>query len=275
MGWIDWILLPIVGGIGGFLAGMLGVGGGIIFIPVLTYLFSQQGLAGEDIVKFTLANSILLVFVSGISGIIKQFKTNTLLLGRMIRIGLPGALISVVWSYFIQQGSWYQKDLFQMVFLGFLIISITNMLFHRKDHEENVNSKAKHNILADIGVAMLAGSVVALSGLGGGVIMVPLFRMILKMPMRQATGLSLSIIPLLSIAPLITYIFAGSAPVVSNFQTGYLVWNYSLPIAISVAIFATIGLKTSKSVPVLYLRIIFAALSTIVFLKTVFDIWNK
>ena len=54
--------LILIGSVGGLLAGIMGVGGGLIFIPVLTYLFSQQGLPTDEIVKFTLANSIALIF---------------------------------------------------------------------------------------------------------------------------------------------------------------------------------------------------------------------
>ena len=116
---------------------------------------------------------------------------------------------------------------------------------------------------------------VALSGLGGGVIMVPLFRMVLKMPMKDSTALSLSIIPLLSLPPLINYLLSNAPAKMEVLHTGYLVWPIALPIAVGVAIFAGIGLKFSKRISVLSLRIIFALLSTVILIKTLIDIYQK
>ncbi|MBS3913215.1 MAG: sulfite exporter TauE/SafE family protein [Bacteroidetes bacterium] len=275
MDWVEWIVLPLVGAVGGFLAGMLGVGGGIIFVPLLTWLFNRMGLSNAEVVKYTLANSIFLVFISGVSGILKQRKIGTLNWQKALWIGIPGAIVSLIWSYFIQQGNWYKKESFQLVFLSFLVISIANMLMGNKKNatEEKEVSIPGFRPL-ELVVSMLAGSVVALSGLGGGVIMVPMFRMFLKMPMRSATALSLSIIPILSIAPLANYLSTVPHETAKVAHTGYISWPYALPIAIGVAIFAGIGLKTAKKIPVFYLRIIFAALSTSILIKTVYDIFH-
>lgn len=275
MDYLDWIILPLIGAVGGFLAGMLGVGGGIIFVPVLTWYFNRLGMGNADIVKYTLANSIFLVFVSGVSGIIRQSRVGKWDYSRTLFIGIPGALTALVWSYFVEKGHWYRKEDFQLVFLAFLIISISNMVFGKKDHAETIKTtEKKRPSVLDIVVALLAGTVVALSGLGGGVIMVPMFRMMLKMPMRSATGLSLSIIPLLSLFPLVNYLIANPPQTHDILHTGYLVWPVALPISIGVAVFAGIGLKVATKVPVLYLRVIFALLSTIILIKTLLDILN-
>jgi uncharacterized protein len=275
MDWIDWLILPAIGAVGGFLAGMLGVGGGIIFVPVLTYYFKQLGMPGDELVKHTLANSILLVFISGVSGILKQRKLGSWNWKKSLSIGIPGALAALIWSYFIEQGNWYKKENFQFVFLAFLIISIVNMVLGKKDHPtKSTTTPNKMDYAIDTGVSILAGSVVSLSGLGGGVIMVPLFRMLLKMPMKAATALSLSIIPLLSLAPLVNYLISKPLYTVQIAHSGYIVWPVVLPIALGVAIFAGVGHKFSKRIPVLYLRIIFAALATIILIKTLYDIYN-
>ena len=48
-----WILLPLIGALGGFLAGMLGVGGGVIFIPILQHSFGLYHISGPERVRFT------------------------------------------------------------------------------------------------------------------------------------------------------------------------------------------------------------------------------
>jgi uncharacterized membrane protein YfcA len=291
MDWIIWLLMPLVGALGGFLAGMLGVGGGIIFIPLLTWVFANYGLSNAEVVKYTLANSIFLVFVSGLSGIYRQARNNALNWKKMLLMGIPGACCSLFLSliiahglpdlnhfqnWFSQTGNWYHKQSFQMVFLLFLIISILNMAFGKPDSQkEGLNENDGNRTGLQIMVSAIAGCVVALSGLGGGVVMVPLFSIILKMPLKKSTALSLSIIPFLSIAPLVSYLFEIPAQKLPTPQTGYLVWQYALPIAVMVAIFATLGLKTAKSTPVKTLRIIFATLTSIVLIKTIYEIIHQ
>lgn len=275
MHWIDWIILPAVGAVGGFLAGLLGVGGGIIFVPLLTWYLHNLGIQSDEIVKFTLANSIFLVVVSGLAGIYRQKKSNAWDYKRAFAIGIPGAATAWLWSYFIEQGSWYSKERFQLVFLGFLLISISNMIFGKnpaKDADEHESSALGWK---EVFVGLLAGSVVSLSGLGGGVIMVPLFRMLLKMPMRKATALSLSIIPMLGFFPLLNYMMGAPQSQPNLIHTGYIVWPLAIPISLGVAIFASLGVKSAAKVPVLWLRIIFALMSTGIFIKTLSEIIKK
>ena len=266
----EWILLPLVGAAGGFMAGMLGVGGGVIFIPLLTHLFSRMGMPQEEIVRFTLANSILLVVVSGMAGTFRQYRQQEWQWRKVLSIGIPGAAVSYGITYAIQHGDWYSKPRFQWVFLLFLLISVGNMVFGKKSPKDNADSIS--NPWIELMVGMLAGVVVAMSGLGGGMVMVPLFRMLLKMPMRSATALSLSIIPLLGAAPLAGYLLAEKATALPLWQTGYIAWPYAIPMAAGVAVFASIGMKAAKRVSETTLRVIFASLSIVVIFKTLYDI---
>lgn len=273
------ILLLLSGCVGGFLAGLLGLGGGLIFIPILTWLFSSDpSLTNEDIVRFTLANSIGLVFMSGTSGIYRQVKMGIYDFRKSLTIGIPSAISAAALSYAIQNGNWYSKDRFQWVFLSFVVISIGNMIFGKNREDDDNNSSENNGILLRIIVGILAGTVVSLSGLGGGIIMVPLFRMILKMRLRKASALSLSIVPLLSIFPIIQYAVASEAPILMEvhgpvIQSGYMTWNYYLPMAIGVIIFSSLGQKTAQKTPVILIRTIFALLSAFILIKTLYEIF--
>lgn len=273
MEWYEWILLPLVGAAGGFLAGMLGVGGGLIFIPLLTMLFERLGLSSAEVVKYTLANSIFLVVCSGLAGIYRLNKTNEWDWKRSLYTGIPGAISSVFFTWLIQQGSWYVKDRFQVVFLAFLLISVSNMLFGKKNKDpENYRREISSK---EPLVGLLAGMVVAFSGLGGGVVMVPLFRMLLHMPMRHATALSLSIIPMLGLPSVAKYVFMPEAPSIAVAHTGYFVWPYALPMALGVLIFASVGMKTARKMPERIVRIIFASISGIFVIKIIYDLFKN
>ena len=278
------IILLLIGSIGGFLAGIMGVGGGLVFIPILTYLFAQfPGITNEEAVRFTLANSITLVFASGLSGIYRQIKMGIYDFRKSLTVGIPGAAAAAAMSYAIQHGNWYSHERFTWVFLGFLLLSIGNMLFKKEDDSSPVNTE-NTSTLARLLVGLFAGMVVSLSGLGGGIVMVPLFRMILKLPVKKATALSLSVVPLLSIFPIIQYLNIADAPLLSNailptlntmklFQTQYLVGLFYIPMALGVVVFSSFGQKTALKTPTPIIRFIFALLSGIILIKTLYELF--
>ncbi|MEY3716200.1 MAG: hypothetical protein RL285_75 [Bacteroidota bacterium] len=271
---LPFLLLLLCGSVGGFLAGLLGVGGGMLFIPVINEYLSSYPLTTDELVKYTLANSIALVFMSGVSGIFRQKKMGTWDWKQSLYIGIPGAVSSLAMSMAIEQGDWYSKTRFQTVFLGFLLLSIANMIWGKtaaKSTDTQVND-AKTSPILPILVGIIAGCVVSLSGLGGGIIMVPLFRMLLKKTMHQATALSLSIVPILAIASLLQYGLNAPSDTINPFQWGYLLGILLLPMLLGVMFFSSFGQKTAPRVPVLWLRVIFAVLSSIILIKTLIEI---
>jgi len=275
---LNFFILIIGGGLGGFLAGLLGVGGGMIFIPFIQYMLSDfTDIPDSEIVKFTLANSIGLVFLSGISGISRQIKLKIYSFKNSLYIGIPGAIAASTMNWAIQKGNWYIKSDFQKVFLLFLILSILNMTFGKQNNESE-QFDIGQKTLSKIILGLLAGTVVALSGLGGGIIMVPLIRYLLKKPIHEATSLSLSIVPMLSLFPVIQNMIAKNVPqlILNDYnlpQTGYIIWPIFIPLAVGAIFFSSFGQKTAQKVPVLWLRVIFAFLSTIILIKTLYEIF--
>ena len=283
-----WLLL--LGSFGGLLAGLLGVGGGMLFIPVITSYLHQYDISSAEMVKFTLANSIALVFMSGVSGTFRQIKMGTWQWKQSLTIGIPGAISNYFMTQAIQDGDWYQKEVFQGVFLGFLGLSILNMIFGKSKSSSPTEGKGKNNpdideqstpyqfsLIQDwpsMLVGIFAGTIVALSGLGGGIIMVPLFLIILKKSMHSATALSLSIVPILSISALIKYISITPTHQISSYQTGYLLWIMLIPMLLGVIFFSSLGQKMATKVPVVWLRIIFALLSAFILVKTLLELYS-
>ena len=281
-----WLLL--LGSFGGLLAGLLGVGGGMLFIPVITSYLHQYDISSAEMVKFTLANSIALVFMSGVSGTFRQIKMGTWQWKQSLTIGIPGAISNYFMTQAIQDGDWYQKDIFQGVFLGFLGLSILNMIFGKSKSFLPKNGKGnpqikeqstpyQFSLIQDwpsMLVGIFAGTIVALSGLGGGIIMVPLFLIILKKSMHSATALSLSIVPILSISALIKYISITPTHQVSSYQTGYLLWIMLIPMLLGVIFFSSLGQKIATKVPVVWLRVIFALLSAFILVKTLLELYS-
>jgi uncharacterized membrane protein YfcA len=279
------IVLFLIGSLGGLLAGLLGVGGGLIFIPVIEHYLKPYHLSSTENVKYILANSIAIVFASGLSGIYRQIKMGSWQWRSSLLIGIPGAIASFFATYAIKHGNWYYKSDFQWVFLGFLLISIANMIWGKSNNPSPLEptSAIKENVWKTITIGIFAGITVSLSGLGGGIVMVPLFRILLNKPMKDATALSLSIVPMLAIASLANYSFTNPLEIIgsnlnpynSPWQLGYLYFPIILPMIIATFITTSFAQKNAKYVPVVWLRIIFALLSSTIFIKTLIEIYKS
>ena len=274
------LALLAIGCFGGFLAGLLGVGGGIIFIPVIGYFLADYTPNSDELVRYTLANSIALVFLSGVSATFQQRKMGTWNLKLLLQIGIPGALASWATTRLIQEGTWYNKTQFLSIFLGMILLSFINMVLGKPKSPPQIPNKQSSipktdsitQKIVQAMVGLLPGVLVALSGLGGGIVMVPLFNGLLKKPLHSATALSLSIVPLLSIASLIHYLSNKPIQSLTLYQSGYLVWPILLPMMLGVAFCSSLGQKKAKLVPERWLRLIFATLLLCIFIQILLEI---
>jgi hypothetical protein len=95
--------------------------------------------------------------------------------------------------------------LFKTFFSIVMLLTIARVLYGQiKNKTENdvLNMPAYSKFVP---AGLLAGVITSLTGLGGGVIMVPYFNKILKLPVKFSTGLSLSVIPIIAL-PLIVFL---------------------------------------------------------------------
>ena len=91
----DYILLTVFGAAGAFMAGFLGVGGGIIYIPVLDFFLHKAGMQNEQLVKAILANSLFTIIFSGTVASYKQYKLGNFFPRQIVWTALPGILVAL------------------------------------------------------------------------------------------------------------------------------------------------------------------------------------
>ena len=237
------LLLVLAGLVGGFLAGMLGVGGGIVFVPVIQLILTYHKIS-EGSVAYTLANSLVIVFAVGISGTIKQLKLKNTHLPSAFATGISASISSMLLTYLIYKYDLSNPQLFNYIFAFILILTAVRMLFSNKLEATEL---VIPNIRKFIPAGLFAGVVTALSGLGGGVVMVPYFNKVLRLPIRFATGLSLSVIPMIALPLIIFYAsLTPTAFIDDKFQTGYLVWPLLIPVIASAILASSYGVKFAQ-----------------------------
>jgi len=262
------VLLIGAGLAGGFLSGLVGVGGGIIYGPVLLYYFRAIGIEDPLLTPLTLGTSLLCVGATAFSGALVQMSAGAVA-GRVAAITGGFAAVSVyLTGDLITTQEWYNQRLFQIVLGSVLLYVVTRLMLGRRRQDDgslHVNlAEARLSIgrLAAIGIA--TGVLVAAAGVGGGVVLVPLFSGWLRLPLKVAMATSLASIVLVSAVGILTYVVLGIGQEVPAGAVGYVDFLNGLLLVAPALLTARLGVQAAHRAPVKVVRGVFAVLAAVV-----------
>lgn len=264
----DLLILAAFGSLSGFISGFLGVGGGIIFIPVLDFFLSKAGMHDAYLVKGILANSLFVIIFSGSVSSYNQYKHGNFFPRQILHTAVPGMFTAFFMTWLIKQGDWYSKATFNYVFALMLLVIVIRM-FATKPAKEGEGEAANWKYQL---TGLFAGLITAFSGLGGGVVMTPVFTDIMKQSIKKASSISNGVIPFFAILIGI-YNLSDPAPyAISNLQVGYVVFPVILPLVAGTFLFAPLGVRTAQKSSQTLIRTVFATFASIVFIKLLYEI---
>jgi uncharacterized membrane protein YfcA len=180
-----------IGVLGGIIAGFLGIGGGMLVLPILLYIANVE-------VKIATAISALQTFFASSFSTLFNYLQKTI----NIRFGLIFGLTSAV-SYFL--GSYFTKFIpsaaIKIVYICVSVLSIGLFYLKGKRGSHIEKSSIAVNLIPDkrsylkiIPISLVSGFVFGLLGIGGGALYVPLLVFIFGFPLKIAIGTSLMII---------------------------------------------------------------------------------
>ena len=179
----------------GVTLGLLGSGGSILTVPVLTYLVGQE-------TKVAIAGSLMIVGIISVFSAIPYTRQKLVKWRTVILFGLPGMLGAVV-------GAWlahFVSDAVQMLIFAALMLTASYLMFKPMEFKEGDHEHAErgvHKIMVD---GFVVGSVTGLVGVGGGFLIIPALVLLGGLSMRLAVGTSLIIIAIKSFAGFIGYL---------------------------------------------------------------------
>lgn len=244
--------LALLGLGSGFLAGLLGIGGGMLMVPFITFILSKQGVAADLSVKMAIATSMATIMFTSISSVRAHHRRGAvrwdLVRGLAPGIVLGGAIASLG-VFALLKGSYLA--IFFGLFVGF---SATQMFLDKKP--------APSRQMPGTGGQWLAGGVIGfLSGLvgaGGGFISVP-FMTWCNVAIHNAVATSAALGFPIAVANVVGYALAGqSVAQLPPASLGYI-WLPALGVIAACSVLtAPLGAKAAHQLPVKKLKRVFA-----------------
>lgn len=262
-----WItLVPIllaVGAVAGTLAGLLGVGGGIVIVPVLYWLTEIDLLDVDDAVAvhFAVATSLLTIIPTSISSARAHHRKGSIDMA-LFRAWAPymvvGALVGGIFAANVNASA------LSGVFGVIALIVVLNML------------NPKPLVLADappsapVARAAIAGPIggfSAMMGIGGGTLSVPILTL-LSFPVHRAVGTAALFGLMIAVPGILGYGFAGQdIPGLLAYSVGYINIPAAVIISCATFVFAPLGVKIAHRLNARRLRVAFAIFLAISGLK--------
>jgi len=260
-------LLFLLGGVTGVISGYLGIGGGVILVPVLTELFLTRGMDINHTMTSAFATSLLTaVFTTGASAW-RQWRLDNILLKSIPRVA-AGAVIGGQFGSWL--GSRLAGDVLMLLFGLFLLFAAFNLALGGQKKTTS-DYKPRFCSVELISLGLITGIISALFGIGGGILMVPAFILLFNCPPVKTAGTSSSIAFLTTISGVLGYLFYGAGRAVD--MTGFLGvidLNTGIPIALGSVLTAQIGAHLNKRFGGVVYQRIFAAFLTLVAIRMLF-----
>ncbi len=241
----------ILGVLAGLIGGLLGLGGGIIIVPALLFLFIKQGINPEIQMHMALATSLATIVFTSMSSAYAHHQRGAVLWPVVFQL-VPGIIVGCVFGAWVADR--LESDNLRMAFGIFEILVALQVGLGIKPSARRELPGPYGNGLA----GMILGSVSTLLGIGGGTLSVPFFLWC-NVNMRNAVATSSACGLPIAVAGSATLIYAGlDSPVLPATSLGYVYLPAAGTILIASVLFAPLGARLAHTIPVLMLRRIFA-----------------
>ncbi len=246
-----WIILAATGILAGFMAGLLGIGGGFVIVPLLLIILPEIGIERHLATHMSIATSLVCISITSLSSSFAHNRKNAIrwhLLKPLVPGLIIGALIGSALAG-ILKGS-----ILVLVFVfGALLTAAYLVSGHKSKHSQQKTSSAIYFLYAQF-----TGIVSALIGIGGGSVLVP-FLVYRGHPMVKAVGTAAACGFPIAVAGSLGFIYSGWQQTKSiEYASGYVYWPAFLGIVIFSTLSAPLGAKLAHFIKEFHLRVVFA-----------------
>lgn len=248
-----WLLYLLTGVFAGFLAGLLGVGGGLVIVPVLTFIFTAQHFPASHILHLALGTSLASILFTSISSL-RAHHAHGAVSWQVVRGVTPGILAGTFLGTVL--AAQLSSDFLKGFFVVFVYYVATQMLL-------NIKPKPTRQLPGwggMFGAGSIIGGVSSLVGIGGGTLSVP-FMTWCNIKMHQAIGTSAAIGFPIALAGAVGYVVNGlGTGGLPDYSLGFVYLPALVGLVAASVMTAPLGARAAHRLPVPQLKKIFAAL---------------
>ena len=243
-----------MGTVTGFLAGLLGIGGGMIQVPFLSVMLAQHGVAGELSIKMAIATAMATIVFTALASVRAHHQRGAVRwdIVRAMSPGIAvGGLVSGAGAFALVKG-----PALGIVFALFVGYSATQMLLNRKPRGTRVLPPPWGQAAVGGGIGLLSGLV----GAGGAFMTVP-FMLWCNVALHSAVGTAAALGFPIALASTLGYVIGGwSLPPSIPGSVGYLYLPALAIVAAASVVMAPLGARTAHTMNVQAFRRVFAVL---------------
>jgi uncharacterized membrane protein YfcA len=187
-------------------------------------------------------------------------------------MGFIGIITSLLLLQYVVNTSWYSKDTFNIVIVVLLAYMLLKTVLNASNHKiEKV--QATNRLDMKLGLAGLAGGAVsALSGLGGGVVIIPILHSFFNMDIRKANAVSLGVIGITSFVMTVFSLLENVRTPSVHYHTGYIIFPVALSLAAGVVIASPFGVKASRTASPQMLSYLFSFFLALIIIRKIIEL---
>jgi hypothetical protein len=254
---INFLLFIGAGCIIGFLAGMFGIGGGLLIVPLLVFSYSYSAVPPSIQTHLAIGTSLFIIIFTSLMSAFQHHKQRNIYWPAVFAIGLSSALTAFGTA---KLAAGLSGRHLRVVFALIVITAGIRMLTESKEEsQKKLEFLSKPSTLGLISIGLASGVVSALAGVGGGVITIPMMYYFLKMPLKLTIGTSSATVIITAFFSVFGYMLSGmDRPGLPEWSLGFVDIQRGIALIIGTLFLAKAGAYISFRTPPYHLRIMFA-----------------
>ncbi|MGR9071949.1 MAG: sulfite exporter TauE/SafE family protein [Gammaproteobacteria bacterium] len=253
----------LLGGVAGLLAGLFGIGGGLVIVPALSWVFAVQGFDDRIVMVMAVATSLATILATSTASIYAHHRHGSIDWSTVCQL-TPGILAGAVAGSFVADA--LSSDTLRALFAVFLFSVGLQMLLQFKLSVDGFNLSRSRSLSA----GCLIGMVSAVLGIGGGTLTVPLL-LAARFTMRGAVGISSACGLPIAVAGTVSYAVLGwSNALLPEGSAGYVYVPAFAGIVLISVMTAQVGAVWANRLPTAKLKRYFSVLIFVVAAKLLY-----
>ncbi|MDO6525142.1 sulfite exporter TauE/SafE family protein [Motilimonas sp. 1_MG-2023] len=262
------IFYYIVAGLGvGFLAGLVGIGGGGMAVPIFAFLFSIQAVADAEVVHLALGTSMASMIITTLGSMRAHYKKKNVDSTMAIKM-LGGILVGTFCATFVAS---YLQGVYLAGFFSVFMLYVAYKMFRSTEHEYNPNP---HGVIGNITTGSVIGSISALVSISGAGLIIP-YLIKQNYEVKRAIGTSAAIGFPIALSGSLGYMINGWENTNwDNLVLGYIYLPAMISFSISSFLTTSLGVRCADLFPSKILKKIVGILCVLLSFKMLLQVLN-